>query len=205
MIDSNRANRGISIIGSHNRSAIWTLVERTSQFRAFVCTRRSSIWDRGAERVVFDATNQAAGLSTSSCHRASPGRRATNENKNGLLSRIFKDTALRHHSPANLGHVPRELNNHLRKSPNGRTAALVFIELAPGLTQDRYDDQQKAPVPQGPEIQLTPQERFITILSSVGVRSPSPCASSDINGTLPARKLCTMLRTRGRLPATHAG
>ena len=157
---------GDLIVGSRNRSAIGTLVERTSRLTVLVHfpddktastvtagivqamrqiprpMRRSLTWDRGTEMAEHEAITQATGLSIYFCDPASPWQRATNENTNGLLRQYFpKGTDLSVDSPADLRRVQRELNNRPRKSLNGKTPAELFSSLAADLTPDRCDDR----------------------------------------------------------------
>ena len=157
---------GDSIVGSRNRSAIGTLVERTSRFTVLVHIpddktastvtagiaqamrqiprpmRRSLTWDRGTEMAEHEAITQATGLSIYFCDPASPWQGATNENTNGLLRQYFpKGTDLSIHSPADLRRVQRELNNRPRKSLNVKTPAELFASLAADLNPDRCDDR----------------------------------------------------------------
>jgi transposase, IS30 family len=96
---------GDLILGAHNRSAIGTLVERSSRFvvllhlpgdrhgaevvrdavidafaRLPVALRRSLTWDQGKEMALHAEISQAAGLPVFFCERASPWQRPSNEN-----------------------------------------------------------------------------------------------------------------------------
>lgn len=157
---------GDLIVGTQNRSAIGTLVERTSRFTILVHVpddktsgtvtaslvkalrripgpmRRSLAWDRGSEMSDHEAISMVTGVPIFFCDPGSPWQRPTNENTNGLLRQYFpKGTDLSIHSPADLRRVQRELNNRPRKSLGGRTPAQVFAETSALLTPDRCDDR----------------------------------------------------------------
>ena len=157
---------GDLIVGTQNRSAIGTLVERTSRFTILVHIpddktaetvtagvvralrrvpspmRRSLAWDRGTEMADHEAISQATGVLVFFCDPGSPWQRPTNENTNGLLRQYFpKGTDLAVHTPQDLRRVQRELNQRPRKSLGGRTPAQVFAELSALLTPQRCDDR----------------------------------------------------------------
>ncbi|NKR10435.1 hypothetical protein A5N17_12710 [Arthrobacter sp. D2] len=105
---------GDLIMGKANRSAIVTLVERTSRFLiAFAlrpgnrsenmrdqliealgvlpaCMRRTLTWDRGSEMAKHAGVTSALGTLVYFCDPASPWQRASNENANGLLRQYFR-------------------------------------------------------------------------------------------------------------------
>lgn len=157
---------GDLIVGTQNRSAIGTLVERTSRFTILVHLpddktsgtvtagvvkalrripghmRRSLAWDRGTEMSEHEAISRATGVPIYFCDPGSPWQRPTNENTNGLLRQYFpKGTDLSVHSPADLRRVQRELNNRPRKSLGGQTPAQVFADVSALLTPERCDDR----------------------------------------------------------------
>jgi IS30 family transposase len=157
---------GDLIVGTQNRSAIGTLVERTSRYTILVHVpddktaetvtagvvkalrrvpsrmRRSLAWDRGTEMADHEAISQATGVPVSFCDPGSPWQRPTNENTNGLLRQYFpKGTDLSVHTPQDLRRVQHEMNNRPRKSLRGRTPAQVFAELSELLTRERCDDR----------------------------------------------------------------
>ncbi|MGJ3192293.1 IS30 family transposase [Paenarthrobacter sp. FR1] len=104
---------GDLIMGRANRSAIVTLVERTSRFLiAFPLRsgnrsenmrdqliealgvlpanmRRTLTWDRGSEMAKHAEVTAALGILVYFCDPASPWQRASNENANGLLRQYF--------------------------------------------------------------------------------------------------------------------
>jgi IS30 family transposase len=149
---------GDLITGSANRSAIGTLVERTTRYVLLLHLpnghgaeqvrdalvdavaplparlRRSLTWDQGVEMSRHDEFTQAAGVSVFFCERASPWQRGTNEHTNGLLRQYFpKGTDLRVHTAAGLASVAAELNNRPRKILGWETPSQqVDRLLAPG-------------------------------------------------------------------------
>ena len=157
---------GDLIVGSGGRSAIGTLVERTSRktllvhlpddrtagtVTAAIITsmrripehmRRSLTWDQGSEMAEHDAISQALGMPIYFCDPASPWQRGTNENTNGLLRQYFpKGTDLSLQSPADLRRVEKEINTRPRKALDGRTSREVFDDLTAILDPHRCDDR----------------------------------------------------------------
>jgi transposase, IS30 family len=152
---------GDLIVGAHNRSAIGTLVERSSRFvvllhlpgdrhgaevvrdaviDAFALLpaglKRSLAWDQGKEMALHAEITQAAGLPVFFCEPASPWQRPSNENTNGLLRQYFpKSTDLRAHTADQLAAVAAELNARPRKTLDWATPAgrlaTLGIEVAP--------------------------------------------------------------------------
>jgi IS30 family transposase len=145
---------GDLIIGSYNRSAIGTLVERTTRTTMLVhfaggrrseelrdemtkifeqlpaSLRRSLTWDQGIEMARHHEFSQTTGIAVYFCDRASPWQRPTNENTNGLLRDYFpKGTDLSVHTPADLAAVARELNERPRKTLGWTTPADLFASL----------------------------------------------------------------------------
>lgn len=108
---------GDLIMGKANKSAIVTLVERSSRFLiAFplrsgnrsenmrdqliealavlpVTLRRTLTWDRGSEMAKHSEITAAVGTLVYFCDPASPWQRASNENVNGLLRQYFRKGA----------------------------------------------------------------------------------------------------------------
>lgn len=104
---------GDLIVGAFNRSAIGTLVERTSRFTILVHLagpsrahslrdglidifddlpeelRRSLTWDQGVEMCHHHEIAAATLMPVFFCHRGRPWQRPTNENTNGLLRDYF--------------------------------------------------------------------------------------------------------------------
>ena len=157
---------GDLITGKENRSAIGTLVERTTRFTMLLhlpdigpgshgaaavekamieamvelpeFLRLSVTWDQGIEMANHLRIAAATDLDIYFCDPASPWQRGTNENTNGLLRQYFpKGTDLSFHGPGILANVARELNNRPRKTLGFHTPAEAFIEL---LSKHNNDD-----------------------------------------------------------------
>ena len=145
---------GDLITGAANRSAIGTLVERTSGYTmllhlpdghgadavadAVTATmaalpdrlRRSLAWDQGSEMAGHLRIAEAADIAVYFCDPRSPWQRATNENTNGLLRQYYpKGTDLSAHGPDHLDHVADALNNRPRKRHGWRTPAEVIQQV----------------------------------------------------------------------------
>ena len=145
---------GDLITGTENKSAIGTLVERTTRFTlllhlpnghgaealqaAIAATmtelpahlRRSLTWDQGIEMANHAAISVAADLDIYFCNPHSPWQRGTNENTNGLLRQYFpKGTNLNAHTPERLAAVAEQLNARPRKIHGFRTPAEVLAPL----------------------------------------------------------------------------
>jgi IS30 family transposase len=146
---------GDLIVGKNGRSAIGTLVERTTRYvmllhlpggksaehlrDALVDTiatlpdhlKRSLTWDQGVEMGRHGEFTIATGIPIYFCHPASPWQRGSNENTNGLLRQYFpKGTDLSVHTADQLTAVAAELNNRPRKTlawdtPAQRLAKLI--------------------------------------------------------------------------------
>ncbi len=142
---------GDLILGSNCRSAIGTLVERTTRFVLLVHLpaghsavavrdamipaisslpeqlRRSLAWDRGTELARHRDITLATGLDIYFCDPHSPWQRGSNENTNGLLRQYFpKGTDLSVHTPGELARVAAELNSRPRKTLGGVTPATAL-------------------------------------------------------------------------------
>ena len=139
---------GDLIVGSVGRSAIGTLVERSTRYvmlmhldqdrsaatvrQSLVETmqdlpaslRRTLTWDQGAEMSEHHAFKIATAIDVFFCDPASPWQRGTNENTNGLLRQYFpKSSDLSRHSREDLRVVADELNTRPRKSLDWDTPA----------------------------------------------------------------------------------
>jgi IS30 family transposase len=139
---------GDLITGAHNRSAIGTLVERTSRFTILLhlpgrhtaeavrdavigafgelpaSLRRSLTWDQGQEMALHAEITSALSMPVFFCQKASPWQRPSNENTNGLLRQYFpKGSNLRVHDAAQLAAVADELNSRPRKTLGWDTPA----------------------------------------------------------------------------------
>lgn len=145
---------GDLITGAHNKSAIGTLVERTTRFVMLVHLpdrhdaeavlagltkaiptlpqhlRGSLTWDQGAEMAGHKQFTVTTDCPVYFCDPASPWQRGSNENTNGLLRQYFpKGTDLSVHSAEDLEFVAQELNGRPRKTLGYRTPAEVFRDL----------------------------------------------------------------------------
>ena len=142
---------GDLIIGKGGRSAIGTLVERSSRYvmlfrlpngrsaehvrvaltRKIVKLpaelRRTLTWDQGKEMADHVRFSTATKMEVYFCDPHSPWQRGSNENTNGLLRQYFpsKDD-LSLHSAAHLNAVARELNNRPRQTLNWMKPSEVF-------------------------------------------------------------------------------
>jgi IS30 family transposase len=145
---------GDLILGSANRTAIGTLVERTTGFLVLLhlpedhgavavqeaiiaavadlpdLLRKTLTWDQGIEMANHTTIAKATGLDIYFCDPAKPWQRASNENTNGLLRQYFpKGTDLSFHGPGILEHVAIEMNSRPRKRLNWRTPAEALDKL----------------------------------------------------------------------------
>ncbi|MEC4020001.1 IS30 family transposase [Streptomyces sp. H27-D2] len=144
---------GDLIIGKEGKTALGTLVERTSRYTVLVplphgknatdvCDAvirsvhdvpkqllTSLTWDQGAEMAEHQRLALATELDISFAHPHSPWERGTNENTNRLLRDYFpKSTEITSHEPY-LQAVAQELNSRPRRILGCRTPAEVFTEL----------------------------------------------------------------------------
>jgi IS30 family transposase len=144
---------GDLIIGAGGRSAIGTLVERSTRFTMLLhlpgghgadqvadamsqaaaglpqALRRSLAWDQGSEMAAHARITVAAGLPVYFCDPHSPWQRGTNENTNGLLRQYFpKGTDLSVHGREHLQAVADELNGRPRKTLGWATPAEALAE-----------------------------------------------------------------------------
>ncbi|MCS0635521.1 IS30 family transposase [Streptomyces sp. LP05-1] len=146
---------GDLIIGKAHKSAIGTLVERSSRFVTLVHLpegrrpsqmrdaliqtvstlpaqlRRSLTWDQGSEMHLHKDFSTATDMPVFFCDPGSPWQRGSNENTNGLLRQYFpKGTDLARYTRPELDAVAAELNSRPRKTlgwetPAGRLAKLL--------------------------------------------------------------------------------
>lgn len=118
-----------------SRSAIATMVERTTRFIVFVHLaanrgaenlrdrlaesmsslpvhlRRSLTWDQGTEMACHQDFTRQTQIPVYFCDPASPWQRGSNENMNGLLRQYFpKGTERSVHTPEHLAMVAAEVN-----------------------------------------------------------------------------------------------
>ena len=145
---------GDLITGAHNRSAIATLVERTTRFVILVHLpidhtaesvrdglvaamntlpahlRGSLTWDQGIEMAHHTAIRLGTNMDVYFCDAASPWQRGSNENTNGLLRQYFpKGTNLSTYTADDLRAAADELNERPRKALNWDTPAERFAKL----------------------------------------------------------------------------
>lgn len=132
---------GDLIIGRNNRSAIGTLVERSTRYVMLLHLpdrhgavevrnamaakilelpehlRRSITWDQGVEMTQHREFTIDTGVDVYFCDPHAPWQRGSNENTNGLLRQYFpKFTDLSIHSAADLQAAADSLNGRLRKT-----------------------------------------------------------------------------------------
>jgi IS30 family transposase len=145
---------GDLIIGANSRSAIGTLVERSTRFvillylpnghgaeavrDAVVAAmhelpehlRRSLTWDQGIEMARHAEVTLAADLPVYFCDPASPWQRGSNENTNGLLRQYFaKGSDLSTFPKDYLDFVAAQLNRRPRKTLGWKRPAVALNEL----------------------------------------------------------------------------
>ncbi|WP_425559312.1 IS30 family transposase [Catenulispora yoronensis] len=145
---------GDLILGRGNRSAIGTLVDRTTRYVVLLHLpdgkssehvrdalvhvfadlppqlARSLTWDQGSEMSRHDEFTRATGIPVYFCNPASPWQRGSNENMNGLLRQYFpKGTDLSLYSAEDLAVVAAELNDRPRKILDWDTPAELFGKL----------------------------------------------------------------------------
>ena len=145
---------GDLMIGKAGRSAMATLVERTSRYTvpvALPAGRRDATttcnaligavtgmpeglvktltWDQGSEMAGHAAFSLATTVDVYFAHPHSPWERGTNENTNGLLREYFPKGTEITDDQTYLDLVDRELNNRPRRILGYRTPAEVFTDL----------------------------------------------------------------------------
>jgi len=145
---------GDLIMGAEGKSAIGTLVERTTRFTMLLhlpddhgalavqeaivakmaqlptILRKTLTWDQGKEMANHVAVAAAAELDIYFCDPHSPWQRGTNENTNGLLRQYFaKGTDLSVFPPDYLNYVATQLNTRPRKTLDWNTPAEALDEL----------------------------------------------------------------------------
>jgi transposase, IS30 family len=145
---------GDLIIGKDCRSAVGTLVERTTRYvlllhlpagrDAHLVERamrqaitalpadlaRTITWDQGKEMAYHAHFTIATGIPVYFCDPHKPWQRGSNENTNGLLRQYLpKGTDLSAHSAADLARIARSLNTRPRKTLGFMTPSEKLTEL----------------------------------------------------------------------------
>jgi IS30 family transposase len=145
---------GDLVMGAHNRTAVGTLVERTTRFLlllhfpdghealnvnqamqqaiatlpAELC--RTITWDQGKEMASHVEFTTDTGIQVYFCDPHSPWQRGSNENTNGLLRQYLpKGTDLSTHSADDLARIARSLNNRPRATLGYMTPSEKLTEL----------------------------------------------------------------------------
>lgn len=148
---------GDLIVGSRNRSAVGTLVERTTRYvmllhladgytaasvdramRQAITTLpaelfRSLTWDQGTEMYLHQSFTVDTGVQIYFCDPHAPWQRGSNENTNGLLRQYMpKGSDLSRLTPDDLARIARSLNNRPRKTlgylkPSEKLAELLAL------------------------------------------------------------------------------
>ncbi|WP_139200066.1 IS30 family transposase [Curtobacterium sp. MCBA15_008] len=145
---------GDLIMGAGNRSAIGTLVERSTGYlmllhlpgahgaievrdqmiaaigRMPAEVAKSITWDQGIEMIRHREITVATGVQIYFCDPHAPWQRGSNENTNGLLRQYFpKGTDLSRHTTAELQFVQDEINDRPRKRLDAMTPAEALKQL----------------------------------------------------------------------------
>jgi IS30 family transposase len=148
---------GDLIMGAGNRSAIGTLVERTTRYlvllafpdgiattdgvrqaikdaleRVPAARRRTLTWDQGKELARHQQITVATGTGVFFCDPHSPWQRGSNENMNGLLRDYFpKGTDLGVHTVEDIVRIAAEVNDRPRKTLGWQRPAELFAAASP--------------------------------------------------------------------------
>jgi IS30 family transposase len=144
---------GDLMMGAFNRSAIMTLVERTTRYTllghlpeghgadvVYACLMKlirtlpenlakSLTWDQGGEMAWHKRFTINSGVQVYFCDPHSPWQRPTNENTNGLLRQYFrKGIDLSYLTAKDLDTVAAELNGRPRVVLDGQTPAEAYAD-----------------------------------------------------------------------------
>jgi len=150
---------GDLILGEGGRSAVGTLVERTTRLvlllhledgrsaasveaamRKAIATlpgelRQSITWDQGAEMSTHASFTLKTGIPIYFCDPHAPWQRGSNENTNGLLRQYLpKGTDLSKHSSLELKRIQRSLNNRPRKTLDYMTPSEAYTQIVAATT-----------------------------------------------------------------------
>jgi len=151
---------GDLLVGKNGKSAIGTLVERSTRFvmllhlpnghrpalveQAVVDATqklpdfiwKSLTWDQGQEMRNHLQIKVATGLQVYFCDPASPWQRGSNENTNGLLRQYFpKGTDLGQHSAEHLDFVAAQMNRRPRQTLGWLRPAQALGKLLPSTSE----------------------------------------------------------------------
>jgi transposase, IS30 family len=145
---------GDLVVGKAGKTAMATLVERTSRYLVPVALPggkrdaattadvlidtvtsmpqqlvKTLTWDQGSELAAHAAITLATDVKVYFAHPHSPWERGTNENTNGLLREYFPKSTEITDDQTYLDLVARELNNRPRRILDYQTPAEVFTDL----------------------------------------------------------------------------
>ena len=145
---------GDLVLGEGGRSAVGTLVERTTRFTLLLHLRegraatsvedamrrairtlprellRTVTWDQGAEMATHASFTVATGVPIYFCEPHSPWQRGSNENTNGLLRQYLpKGSDLSKVTPAELRRIQRSLNDRPRRTLGYVTPSEKLLEV----------------------------------------------------------------------------